>query len=90
MKVFHFDPSTGKRGELIEVRGMAYSTSNPQGLRAKLPKANDQDWSVATEAADHNGQPIKYQIPVCFCLGQLTCGTDTSWHWVALLPVEKM
>jgi hypothetical protein len=23
---------------------------------------------------------------VCFCLGKMTAGTDTTWQWYALLP----
>jgi hypothetical protein len=41
---------------------------------------------VATEAFGRNNERIEFDRPVCFCLGQWTAGTDTTWQWYALLP----
>ena len=86
MKVFEFDPATGARGALIGSMPRPDFVANPAGATCVLPKSKDADWMVATKAADRENKPVVFDRPVCFCLGQMTAGTDTSWHWVALLP----
>ena len=88
MKVFHFDPQTGKRGAFIENSPLACQLSNPNGVRCNLPRQAGSEWHVATEAKDRQGQPITYDYPVCFSVGQLSAGEDTAWHWYALLPEQ--
>lgn len=89
MKVFHFDPQTGRRGAYIENAPVACQLSNPDGAKATLPYGKDTQWAVATMASTRDGTPIMYDFPVCFCVGLLTAGTDSAWHWYALLPAQK-
>lgn len=89
MKVFHFDPVTGKRGAFIENTLFAHALANPEGATATLPRSPDAFWTVATSAQDRSGKPIAYDFPVCFCTGFFTAGTDSAWHWHALLPAKK-
>lgn len=85
MKVFEFDPATGKRGDLIgNVR--VFGTANPTMAKCSLPRRPGADWSVATKLFGRNNDEIKFDRPVCLCIGQFTAGTDTSWQWVAYLP----
>ena len=86
MQIFHFDPLTGTKGELIGHFPYCHATSNAPGLRAKLPVSKVAEWRVATRAEYLDGSPIRFDFPVCFCLGEFRCGTDSAWHWVALLP----
>ena len=89
MEVFHFDPVTGKRGPFIENAPYALQLSGPAGATANLPHRPGEDWSVASAAADRQGQPITYPHPVCFCTGEFSAGTDTAWHWHALMPAKS-
>lgn len=43
-------------------------------------------WSIATRVEDRNSREVTFDRPVCFCLGQFTAGTETTWEWVAYLP----
>ena len=85
MKVFEFDPVTGKRGALIEEISRPTGTSNMKMLSCKLPQQPDSEWRVATEV-ERGLEKLSWDRPVCFCLGQMTAGTDTSWWWIAYLP----
>jgi hypothetical protein len=87
MKVFKFDPATGKRGEqILEVPRFHYY-ANMERASCALPKnTNDTTWRVVTKVEDRQGNEVKFTEPVCFCTGQMTCGTDTSWEWIAYLP----
>lgn len=87
MKVFKFNPTTGKRGDLISEVARFCAYSNMSGISCVLPKnTNDTTWSVASKVEDRQGNEVKFTEPVCFCLGQMTCGTDTSWEWIAYIP----
>lgn len=87
MKIFKFDPTTGKRGEQISDIQRFFSYSNMAGASCVLPKnAKDTNWQVATKVEDRQGNEVKFTEPVCFCMGQMTCGSDTSWEWIAYLP----
>lgn len=87
MKVFKFDPATGKRGEQISDIQRFFAYSNMGGATCALPKsAADSTWTIATKVEDRQGNEVKFNEPVCFCMGQMTCGTDTTWEWVAYLP----
>lgn len=90
MKVFTFDPATGRRGSapLGDVRCAGYS--NRHRLSPVLPRpTQDTNWVAASAASDTRNQPITAaqfgQPAICFCIGQITCGTDTAWEWVALI-----
>jgi hypothetical protein len=90
MKVFEFDPATGRKGALIGESIRPDAVSNRSGRSCALPKAKrDENWMVATTLADRRNHPITFDRPVCFCLGQFTAGTDTAWEWVAFLPEDK-
>lgn len=85
MRVFKFNPATGQRGDQIDdVR--VFGTSNMEMVSCVTPKQPDADWCVATKLFDRDNNEIKFNEPVCLCLGQFTAGTDTAWHWVAYLP----
>ena len=87
MKVFKFNPATGERGEQIfEVqRFSAYS--NMDRATCVLPKnTHDTTWTVVSKVEDRRGNEVKFDEPVCFCMGQMTCGTDTNWEWLAYIP----
>lgn len=87
MKVFEFDPVTGRRGAQIADIAAPQFVANPGFAKCKLPKATrDSDWRVATLATGKNNEAIVFDRPVCYCLGQWTAGTDTTWQWVAHLP----
>jgi len=87
MKVFEFDPTTGKRGQLICEMPRFHGYSNMKGAKCALPKhGSDTQWSIATRVEDRNSREVTFDRPVCFCLGQFTAGTDTTWEWVAYLP----
>lgn len=86
MKVFEFDPTTGARGALISDIPRPGFVANPASAFCALPKVKDAEWMVATQIADRTNKPVVFDRPVCFCLGQMTAGKDTSWHWVAYLP----
>lgn len=90
MKVFAFNTEEGSRGTEVlgHVNCCAYGNTKRISL-PKLPRSLDTDWQVADHAEDRAGNPITAtqfgQKAVCFCIGQLTCGTDTSWNWVVLI-----
>lgn len=91
MKVFEFDPATGRRGAQIADIPRPTALSNINMARCVLPKhAKDVSWSIATRMY-RDGQPMTefYDRPVCFCLGQFTAGTDTTWQWYALIPEDN-
>lgn len=91
MQVFKFNPVNGVRGEQIgnvDVRGC----SNMEMVSCSLPAArSDASWRIATKLEGRDGQSINFDEPVCFCLGQFTCGQDApEWHWVVYLPTVVM
>lgn len=88
MKVFHFDPETGQKGELIGDIPYCHQTGNASGVRPRLPARHGQEWRAADHAAYLDGSPIRFDFPVCFCLGELTRGTDRAWHWIVLIPTR--
>jgi len=90
MKVFEFDPATGRRGAQIGDIRRPTALSNLEMAKCVLPHATrDTQWAVATRAY-LDGQPITdfYDRPVCFCMGQWTAGEETTWQWYALLPKD--
>lgn len=91
MKVFEFDPATGRRGAQIADIPRPHALTNHNMARCVLPRSGrDTSWSVATMMY-HNGEPDTqfHGRPVCFCLGQFTAGTDTTWQWYALIPEDN-
>jgi hypothetical protein len=88
MRVFHYNPETAQKGALIGDIPYAHATSNKSGVNPLLPVRAGQDWRAADHAAYLDGSPLRFDTPVCFCLGEFTCGTDRAWHWVALVPAR--
>lgn len=86
MKVFEFDPTTGKKGKQIDDIPVPQGFLNRERVECVLPKWYDAEWMVATSATDRNNKPVTFDRPVCFCLGKFRCGMDEHWEWVALLP----
>ena len=90
MKVFKYDISRSVKGEQIADIGRPCATgAYVRGSDVTPPRhnPNTHQWSVIRMAEDKQGNPIKFPFPVCFCTGQLTCGTEAPvWDWVILLP----
>lgn len=89
MKVFAYNVETGERGEQVDSIAVPCSLSNMEMFSCKMPKyiSPDAEWSVSTFAADKNNVEIRYAYPVCFCLGQMRCGSEPAfWDWKILLP----
>jgi hypothetical protein len=91
MKVFEFDRTTGKRGKQVgNVVCHAYGNYGDTLPSVTLPaKRTDTTVDVAGHASDARNKPITAAQfgceSVCFCIGNLTCGTDTTWNWVILV-----
>ncbi len=88
MQVFHYDVQSGTKGEFIGHFPYCHAVSNPDMVIISLPVRKNQDWVVGTRAQYLDCSPMIFDVPVCFCLGELTCGTDSSWNWVVLLPKD--
>jgi len=89
MKVFAFDPTTGKRGAQLDDIPLVIGTGNPRGAQCKLPKQAGVQWAVATQVEGRDGKRLSFDQPVCFCIGQLRPFGSTEqgeWHWFAYLP----
>jgi hypothetical protein len=90
MKVFKFDTQIGKKGEQVAdifrpcaTGGYVYNDD------VKLPGHNKATtkWAVINEAENLKGNLVEFDFPVCFCMGQFSCGTeDPIWEWFVLLP----
>lgn len=86
MKVFHYNPETAQKGELVGDIPYCHSTRGMMEGRPKLPSIPGQDWYASDHATYLDGSPIRFDFPVCFCLGRLYGGETATWHWVALMP----
>ena len=91
MKVFKFDPATGKRGELVaDIPRPCATGAAAQGVTLPANTHNSSWWAI-TKAEDRQGNPIVFPFPVCFCTGEWFASMDRSdgcWHWYALIPQE--
>ena len=95
MKIFEFDPKTGRRGDYIETRrpytygGQSVAYQVGEGLiepiQYREPKfGKDADVTVRVDAGRMNES---YQFEdrwVCFCLGQRP--HDGMWEWSVVVP----
>lgn len=98
MKIFTFDPVTGKRGECIGIFpvatyadcGAAYAIENgkyaPFPLPS-LPNRPNEKWTIHVDAGRFDTSYLTDQW-VCFCLGCFTVNPqdDGVWEWVVLPP----
>lgn len=89
MKVFKFDPATGKKGEQIADIPRPDAISNRNAIDCVLPKNTDSiTWSTCTKIENRKGDEITFSEPVCFCHGLWRAGTNESWEWYALVPTK--
>jgi hypothetical protein len=89
MKVFKFDVSTSQKGEFIEDIARPHATgSYAQGATPPRHNKATHSWRVIGDAGYNDSRPaLSYPFPVCFCMGQFSCGTEAPiWEWVILLP----
>lgn len=99
MKVFNFDPITGKRGELIDNRkiitwtgqGVEYQVKNNiiEPIECVLPKSNDStNYTLHVDAGiGLIGDEVSYRDKNefrAFCFGQDLA--TKVWEWVVLPP----
>jgi hypothetical protein len=90
MKVFKFDISRSAKGEFIEDIARPHSTGGIVAGMVTPPRHNKatHSWRVIGEAGYNTNRPaLSYPFPVCFCMGQFSCGTEAPiWEWVILMP----
>ena len=90
MKVFKFDVSRSAKGELIGEIARPHSQGATVEGAINLPRFNraTHSWRAIYDAGYNDSRPnLSYPFPVCFCVGQFSCGTeDPIWEWVILLP----
>ena len=84
MKIFEYNLQTKTRGtEVLAER----SVCSGHGA-AKVEFINGAEWYFLEnpDAQDRAGNPINAaqygKEAICFCIGQMTAGTDTVWSWV--------
>jgi hypothetical protein len=93
MKVFKYDVSRSQKGDFIEDIQRPHSTGGyVVGSDVTPPRHNTatHSWRVIGDAGyNHNKPNLAYPFPVCFCMGQFSCGTEAPiWEWVILLPAK--
>lgn len=103
MKIFSYDPKTGKRGDHIDdarVSSWASCSVNyliSKGLMEDLGWVTgdfgpDTEVTIHEDAgvSDRDGKPVSYRRDqwICFCTGKWKCGQDEMWSWV-VLPSEQ-
>ena len=90
MKVFKFDVSRSAKGDFIEDIARPHSTGGFVEGVATPPRHNKatHSWRVIGDAGYNDSRPnLSYPFPVCFCMGQFSCGTEAPiWEWVILMP----
>jgi len=90
MKVFKFDVSRSAKGDFIEDIARPHSTGGIVEGKITPPRHNTatHSWRVIGEAGYNTNRPnLSYPFPVCFCMGQFSCGTEAPiWEWVILMP----
>jgi hypothetical protein len=83
MKVFEYNKQTKTKGKLLGER----STCCGHGS-GTVESKGDSNWTFldTPSAKDRQGLPItadQYDTnAICFCLGEMRCGTDVAWEWV--------
>ena len=98
MKIFKFNPETGKRGELIKMAARWNYTSASIAFAAehgmiepipcKIPK-NDSthEWTAHIDAGDIAGNSFRCDEWICFCYDKWYISDDESiWLWAVLPP----
>ena len=104
MKIFEFDPTTGRRGELIETAKcmswtdcsveFAVNANSIEAIDYVAPAARpDAEHTVHVDAGstDRNGNDVSYRHPTewrTFCYG--CTAHDHVWCWVILPPTNAI
>jgi hypothetical protein len=101
MKVFKFDPKTGKRGEQIWTKQRIQWTGQSVRYQAEhgiiepiecvIPSVYGQEWNLYVDAGglDHDYSDVSYLCEewICFCIGEMRCGEEPAyWDWTILPP----
>ena len=104
MKIFKFNPETGKRGEQIGNARRASWTGQSvryqveqnmiEPIEAVIPKSGySQEWVLHVDAGitDKDMNDVSYLGDewICFCLGEFRVGQGGGcWSWVVLPPKD--
>ena len=100
MKVYSYDPITGKRGEYIESRACASFTAGSVKHAIAQGRMKDLNWVTGDFGKDSeviihvdagvsgkDGKDVSYVGDkwICFCVGQHFIGQqEPVWQWVVL------
>lgn len=99
MKVFAYDPITGKRGEFIEEQHRASFGGCSVGYAIKTGQLKDMGWvtgdfggdsevTIHTDAGitGRDGKSVSFITDrwICFCTGKWKTGTKEAWVWMVL------
>lgn len=102
MKIFKYNPVTGKRGEQIKTDGVIswtdqsvdYQVSKKfiEPIEFNVPNIHGQEWTAHVDAGrgDDSYQTDEW---ICFCQGQgqWNCGEDAAvWVWIVLPPASAI
>ena len=96
MKVFKFNPETGKRGAQIDNvalitftdQGVDFQVNNGiiQPISYNLPIVRGQNWTAHVDAGTMKESYLRDEW-VCFCMGSCVVGYDEEiWEWKVLPP----
>lgn len=103
MKIFSYDPKTGKRGEQIDYLPVASWADCSVDYLISQGKMEDLGWVTAdfgpgTETTihadggncDRDGKSVSYRrdVWICFCTGHWGQGSHQHWEWV-IIPSEQ-
>lgn len=104
MKIFSYDPKTGKRGNLIDdLERASYSSCSVNHLiRKGLMK--DMGWITGDFGPDaevtihedagvgFGDKTVSYRREewVCFCIGFWRTGSQETWQWIVLPPTSAL
>lgn len=104
MRIFYWNPKTGRYGEEIEQRPLASWTDQSlehatrEGLVAPIVYAAPAGFSAKSNVtvhldagrttADGDGSYRHATEWCCFCLGEWNAGEDSAWEWVILPPAN--
>lgn len=101
MKIFKFNPITGKRGEQIGNRkiaewtsfGIDYGTKNGKIEPIAYSKPRDsrtQEWTAHVDAGEGDDSYLADEW-ICFCLGEWRAGEEAGvWTWAILPPKDAV
>jgi hypothetical protein len=89
MKIFKYDISRSAKGDLIGEIARPHSQGSDIH-NVNLPRHNTttHSWRATYGAGYNDSRPnLSYPFPVCFCVGQVSRGTESPiWEWVILMP----